>query len=59
VQFQPEPGEPAAQLVPEPLGVLPVPGPDDEVVRLCRGPGYADLVLDALVRAVSGLLVSA
>ena len=33
VQFQPEPGEPAAQLVPEPLGVVPVLEPDDEVVR--------------------------
>jgi len=33
VQFQPEPGEPAAQLFPEPLGVVPVLEPDDEVVR--------------------------
>jgi len=33
VQFQPEPDKPAAQLVPEPLGVLPVLEPDDEVVR--------------------------
>jgi hypothetical protein len=33
VQLQPEPGEPAAQLVPEPLGIVPVLEPDDEVVR--------------------------
>ncbi len=33
MQFQPEPGEPAAQLVPEPLGIVPVLEPDDEVVR--------------------------
>ena len=32
VQFQPELREPAAQLVPEPLGVFPVLEPDDEVV---------------------------
>ena len=37
VQFQPEPGEPAAQLVPELLGVLPVLEPDDEVSS--RGSG--------------------
>ena len=33
VQFQPELREPAAQIVQEPLGVLPVLKPDDEVVR--------------------------
>jgi hypothetical protein len=44
VQFQTEPGEPAAQLVPEPLSVLPVLEPDDEVVRLCGLPDYADAV---------------
>ena len=33
VQFQPGPGEPAARLVPEPLGVVPVLEPGDEVVR--------------------------
>jgi hypothetical protein len=33
MQLQPEPGEPAAQLVPEPLGVLPVLEPDDEESR--------------------------
>ena len=32
VQFQAEPREPAAQLGQEPLGVLPVLEPDDEVV---------------------------
>ena len=41
VQLQPEPGEPAAQLIPEPLGVVPVLEPDDEVVRLCGLPDYA------------------
>ena len=52
VQFQPEPGEPAAQLVPEPLGVLPVLEPDDEVVRLCRLRDYADRDVNVLASAL-------
>jgi hypothetical protein len=42
VQFQPELREPAAQLVQEPVSVIFVLEPDDEVVRLCGLPDYAD-----------------
>ena len=51
MQFQPEPGEPAAQLVPEPLGVLPVLEPADEVVLddPCGQP-LADQLQDPFIR---------
>jgi len=42
VQFQGELREPAAQLPQELLSVVLVLEPDDEVVRLCRTPDYAD-----------------
>jgi len=44
VQLQPELREPLPKPGQEPLGVVTVLEPDDEIVRLCRVPGYADLV---------------
>jgi hypothetical protein len=41
VQFQPELREPAAEFFQEPLGVIFVLEPDDEVIRLCRSLDYA------------------
>jgi hypothetical protein len=52
VQFQAELREPSAQFLQEPLSVVLVLEPDDEVVRLCRVPDYAELLVKVLARAV-------
>jgi hypothetical protein len=53
VQLQPELREPPAQPGQEPLSVLLVLEPDDEVVRLCRAVDYAELPVNVLASAVA------
>src|SRR5581483_6992998 len=53
VQFQAELREPLAQRGQEPLGVVLVLEPHDEIVRLCGLPDYAARPVFALVTALN------
>jgi hypothetical protein len=55
VQLEPQGPEPLGERVPQPPGLFLGVAVDNNVVRLCRAPDYADAAVNVLVRALTGL----
>jgi hypothetical protein len=59
VQLEPQGPEPLGERVPQPPGLLLGVAVDNNVVGLCRLPGYAAWAVLLLVRPVSGVVHTA